>query len=156
MAYTIQFISKMKQLSIKQRNLLLIRSGLSIILVFSLMIKFNFYTSSHIGISHIDMFNILITILYLVIIWAKKPFFWYLGILLFSVGIYYSLEYEIYHTSSNIPPIVPGSEIYYFLQEVKFSKILCNLAHYFPYFCFVIFLFLFIFNKSIKKYYRVI
>jgi hypothetical protein len=146
----------MNQLYINNNINILTRIGLSILLLSALSIKLYVHWSWNIGFTLNGLFNLVGIIFFLIIIWNPKPFFWYFGLVLFSIAIYYSFEYEIYHNSSNIPPIVPTKDIYYFLQRERSNKLLCNLAHYFPYFCFVIFLFLFIFNKSVKKYYRII
>lgn len=134
---------------------LLLRWVLTALLLKSLFIKLHFHWHFGLRFHKYSLWGIAIIIAFAAIIWIRKPVFWYLGLLLFIVGIYQSWEYEFYPDRSDLPEIVPTQDIYYRLSWERSNRLLINVVYYFPYFCFVGFLIAFLFNKKVKRYYRI-
>ncbi len=134
---------------------LLVRISISFMLIASFLIKADSIIFNN-RITTTDMLYFSINLINLMIIWIRKPFFWYLGLFIFLIGIYYTIEYEFLHLDSNtMPSIMSTKPIYYYFKELNVAKWIVDIVHYLPYLAYSIFFILFLTNCRIKKYYKI-
>ena len=134
---------------------LILRVTLSLILIYSFLLELFTLISYNIGYTIIDIVYFTFNIVNILIVWIRKPFFWFLGLFVFSTGIYYCIQFEYFYSSSNIPAIMSTKPMYYYFIKIGLKKWFCNIIYYLSYFLYSIFLILFLFNCRIKKYYKI-
>lgn len=133
---------------------LIIKIGLSLILMSSVIVRLNYIVLHHRW-TILDVLYFSISLINLMIIWIKRPFFWYCGLFIFSLGIYYAIRFEFFDDSNSIPSIMSTKPLYYYFIEFQATKGIANLMYYFPYVAYFIFLILFLSTCQIRRYYKI-
>jgi hypothetical protein len=135
---------------------LLLRLFISLILICSFMFQLFSIISSWHGFNITNATYFLVNIINILIIWNRKPFFWYLGLLIFSLAIYHAIEFEVIdRSSSSIPPTMSTSPIYHYFIKIHIPRQFCRIIWNLPYFLYSIFLILFLVDSRIRKYYNI-
>lgn len=134
---------------------LIFKIFLSILLVLSFIIKLN-YNILHWRHTILDIVYFSLNLINLMIIWIRKPFFWYAGLLMFSTGVFYAIQFNFLHIdSNNIPSIMSTKPLYHYFKELNINIGICNIIYYLPHFLYSVFLISFLTNCKIKQYYRI-
>lgn len=132
-----------------------LRLSITLLLASSFLLEVFNLISYKIGITIIDEVYIFFVLTNIAIIWIKKPFFWYLGLLVFSTAIYHSVQFNFFYSSNNIPAIMSAKPIFYHFQKAFINSWFYDFLFYLSDFLYFIFLILFLFNCQVKRYYKI-